>query len=306
MTGSMWTQLRPLPRTVAPFRGETIASYLRRLAVINCSDHRALRIYIAGQARADFPFPPDRLAAAAGRGERALRLAIPDLSAGRKRGPGYPKTYSHREDDGLACRLCAAAKGTTEPVRCWKQPENVICLRHRRWIGIGSTADTDQPDLTGHPDILQAHKRHLRLARRLGRDAVATGFAAADEICRRWAGRNFCNDGLARRLLDFNRGNRHVHTTAPTVAAAMYPEVVALTRLLASPFWQAQAQLGNTDGQQRFAAEVSRTVAPGYQWPQPARSGDPLYHWIIDRSPHAPRLSSYRRWPVQTGAGGLT
>jgi len=50
---------------------------------------------------------------------------------------------------GLACRLCAASKGISDPVRCWKQPENVICLRHERWTGNGSTADSDQPDLSG-------------------------------------------------------------------------------------------------------------------------------------------------------------
>jgi hypothetical protein len=298
MTAFMWTHVRPLPRTVAPFRGETTASYLRRLAAANCSDERALRVYIAGDAREIFPFPAGRLAVAAGRDVRALRLAIPDLSAGQKRGRGYPNTYSHRKDDGLACRLCAAAKGTTEPVRCWKQPENVICLRHQRWIGIGATAESDQPDLTRHPDILRAHKRHLRLVRRLGRDAVAMGYAVADEICRKWTGRRFCNDGFRRRMQIFYANNWQVHHTAPTIAAAMYPEEVALTRLLASPYWQAQAQLANPDGQQRFAAEVSRTVAPGYQWPQPLRSGDPLYHWIIDRRPHEPPLSNYRRWPA--------
>jgi len=75
-----------------------------------------------------------------------------------------------------------AAKGITEPVRCWKRPENVICLRHRRWIG--ATTVGDQPDFIVQPEILRVHKQHLRLVRRLGRDAVAVGYAFADHICR--------------------------------------------------------------------------------------------------------------------------
>jgi TniQ len=296
MAGSIWMHLRPVPRTVAPFPGETTTSYLRRLAVANCCDEKALRVYISGKAGEIFPFPADRLAAAAGRDVGALRLAIPDLSAGRKRSRGFPNTYSHRQDDGLACRLCAAAKGITEPVRCWKQPENVICLRHQRWIGIGFGAESEQPDLAGHPDILRAHKRHLRLVRRLGRDAVAMGYAVADEICRKWISTKHL--GFERRAPIFDGDYWQLHRTAPTVDVAIYPEVVALTRLLASPYWQARAQAGNPEGQQRFAAEVCRSVAPGYQWPQRPRSGDLLCHWIIDRRPREPRLLHYRRWPV--------
>jgi TniQ len=292
-----WTNLRPLPRTVAPFRGETTASYFSRLAAANHSDEKSLLAYITGIPRVTFPFAADRLAVVAGRDEWALRLAIPDLSLGRNRGPGNPRTYSRRKDDGLACRLCAAAKGIAEPVRCWKQPEEVICLRHGRWIGNGSTADSDQPDLRCQPDILQAHRRHLRLVRRHGRDAVAVGYAFAEHICRRWIGERSYNEGFRQRMEIFDGADWSVHHTAPVLAAAIYPQVVALTRLLASPFWQTQGQPDNPAGQQRFAGEVSRTIAPGYRWPQPPRSGDPLCQWIMDRRPHDPPLLSYRRWP---------
>jgi hypothetical protein len=47
------------------------------------------------------------------------------------------------------------------PVRCWKRPEDVVCLRHRRWTGPGSGAG--QPGLSA---ILQAHKRRPGLLRK--------------------------------------------------------------------------------------------------------------------------------------------
>ena len=292
-----WTNLRPLPRTLAPFRGETTTSYLSRLAAANRSDEKSLRAYIAGDAGRTFPFPADRLAVVSGRDEAALRLAIPDLSVARGRGPGNPRAYSRREDDGLACRLCAAAKGIDLPVRCWKRPENVICLRHQRWIGNGSTRESEQPNLGGQPDILRAHKHHLRLVRRLGRDAVAVAYAFADHICRQWTAQRSYDDGLRQRMRLFLGSRWQVHHFDPVFAAALYPQVVALTRLLASPYWQAQAQSENSVGQHRFVSEVSRTVASGYRWPQPPRSGDPLYQWIMDRRPHDPPLLSYRKWP---------
>jgi hypothetical protein len=68
---------------------------------------------------------------------------------------------------------------------------------------------------------------------------------------------------------------------SPTVAAAVYPQAIALTRLLASPFWQSLFTDDTGGGQDRFFAEVSRTVAPGYAWPRPFRSTDPLYRWLF-------------------------
>ena len=66
-----------------------------------------------------------------------------------------------------------------------------------------------------------------------------------------------------------------VYPLDPAFAATIYPQVVTLTRLLASPYWQGQGQSGDAAGQQRFASEVSRTVAPGYTWPHAAKAVEP-------------------------------
>jgi hypothetical protein len=155
--------LSRLPRTVRPFAGETIDSYLARLAHANRVDATALRFYIAGRRNRFPPFPADRLATAAGFLASTLQRAIPDLSFGygplhhdRHNGAGFPE---HKADDGPPCDLCVLARGITMPVHCWKHPEDVICLRHRRWTGPGSR--TAQLDLSAQPDITQAHKRPL-------------------------------------------------------------------------------------------------------------------------------------------------
>jgi len=295
--------LRRLPRTVRPFPGETIASYISRLAHANRLDAKALRFYITGRRHRTPPFPAGRLAIVTGYPVTTLRYAIPDLSFGYGSLDGsYPNGIGlpqHKTDDGPPCRLCVLARGITLPVRCWKRPEDVVCLRHHRWTGPG--AGTDQPDLSAQPDILQAHKQHRRLVRRFGRDAVAFEFAIADQICRRWHEHRQHDGGFRDRMLIFHGSGWQVSPASPTVAAAIYPQSVALTRLLASPYWQALSAPSRPDRQELFIAEVRRTVAPGYQWPQPCRPADPLDSWITEHNlpgGHRPALFRYHSWPV--------
>ncbi len=295
--------LRPLPRTVKPFPAETTASYLTRLAHANRLDAEALRFYITGRRRRTPPFPVERLAVVTGFPARTLRCALPDLGIGygpldddHHNGAGLPQ---RKADDGPPCRLCVLARGITQPVRCWKRPENVVCLRHRRWIGPG--AGTTQPDLSGQPDILQAHKRHLRLVRRFGRDAVAFEFAVADHICRRWHEHHQHDAAFRDRMLAFHGPGWQAPPASPTVAAAVYPQAVALTRLLVSPYWRALSSPAHPDQQALFIAEVRRTVAPGYLWPQPHRPADLLQSWISEHhlpGGYRPALFRYHSWPV--------
>jgi hypothetical protein len=291
--------LSRLPRAVRPFPGETTDSYLARLAHANRLDTRALRFYIAGRRNRTPPFPAGRLAIATGIPASTLKYAIPDLSFGygplhynRHNAAGFPE---HKADDGPPCGLCVLARGITMPVRCWKRPEDVICLRHRRWTGPGSGA---QPDLSAQPDIIQAHKRHLRLVRRFGRETVAFQFAVADHICRRWHELRRHDAAFGGRMLAFHGPGWQASPASPTVAAAIYPQAVALTRLLASPFWQALSAPGNPR-EELFVAELRRTVAPDYPWPQPFRSADPLETWISKHhlSGCSPGLFGYHSWP---------
>jgi len=293
--------LAPLPRTVTPFPGETTDSYLTRLAHANRLSPRALRSHIAGRWDRTPPFPVGRLATATGLPASTLRHAIPDLGFGYgalhhnpPNSAGFPQ---RKADDGPPCTMCALARGITLPVRCWKHPEDVICPRHHRWTGPGSAAS--QPGLSAQPAILQAHKRHLRLARRLGRDPVALAFAVADHICRHWHGLRQHDAAFRDRMLAFHGPGWQPSPASPTTAAATYPQAVALTRLLATPHWRALSASSQPGHREAFISELRRTVAPGYRWPQPRRPADPLETWINERylpgwSPH---LFSYHSWP---------
>ena len=235
--------LRPLPRQVRPFPSETVDSYLRRLAAANRLSADALRSHIAGGQRRSIPLPIARLSVLTNLPEHTLRRALSGPPSVHDEQTGNISGVPRRAGvAGPACQLCAFARGSTETVWCWKYPESVICLRHRRWAS--SLSADDQPDLNGQPDIIQAHLRHLRLVRRLGRDAVAAGYAQAREVCEDWLARAWHLDGYQQRMAIFHGPGWGRVWTSATVAAAMYPQAVALARLLSSPYWQAQVRSG--------------------------------------------------------------
>ena len=217
-----------LPRRVSPLPGETITSYLRRLAQANHLDPEALRSYIhGGRRQRRRPVPVDRLAIAAGVPATTLEHAIADLDDDPGAATFYIRDVPVRlSASGPACQLCALARGATQTVWCRTHPEQVICLRHRRWIG--STAATTQLPLDGQPDIMQAHKQHLRLVRRFGREEVTAGFAIADHICRQWHAQHQHDDGFLRRMRIFHSPGWPLPAAHPAIAAAAYPQVVAL------------------------------------------------------------------------------
>jgi hypothetical protein len=62
----------------------------------------------------------------------------------------------------------------------------------------------------------------------------------------------------------------------------------------ASPFWQFLFADDVGGGQDRFFAEVRRTVAPSYAWPRPFRSTDPLYRWLLEHRFSRPATSNGR------------
>lgn len=81
----------------------------------------------------------------------------------------------------------------------------------------------------------------------------------------------------------FHGSGWEVPAAHPTIAAAAYPQVVALARLLISPYWKSLASDFHDVRHplSLFAREMRRTVAPGYDWPQPSFSKDPLHRWLF-------------------------
>lgn len=137
-------------------------------------------------------------------------------------------------------------------------------------------------------DILEAHRRHLRIVRRFGRDEATMGSSIAAEICRQWRDQREHDEEFGRLLAIFHGSDWRLSPADPTVAAATYPQVVGLTRLLISPHWRSLAVGESAHERSLFQKEMRRTVAPTYRWPQPSFSKDPLHRWIIGGNRRSP------------------
>lgn len=283
------THHQPLPRPVAPVLNETIESYLRRLATANQLDASALRIHISGDIRKAAPVPLTTLAMVSGQRTHALRYAILELSTGEELATmpicSRPRPGGSKRRQCLPCtRTRTRTRGHCADAWCWNHHDDVICFRHLRWIGDGSDhADAGQPDLSGQPDILRANRRHRGLIRRYGRDTAATAFREARYICRRWHDRGDHQHDFQRLMGRFHGHTWRVAASHPTVHAACYPQIVELTRLLASPFWRAKTQQHWPEPRE-FINETQRTVAPRYRWTlnRPHGVYDPLVELVAD------------------------
>lgn len=140
---------RPLPRACSPLPGETIESFLSRLADANVMDREYLRTLAAGDDRKDALPRVPVLPRLSGRPERTLLRALPELTPpGPVSAPGSQVCWS----TGPGCRLCNAARGAAKPVRVWHAVEDVLCRRHLRWTAasIGYYSEK-QPDLAAVP-----------------------------------------------------------------------------------------------------------------------------------------------------------
>jgi hypothetical protein len=88
----------------------------------------------------------------------------------------------------------------------------------------------------------------------------------------------------------------------PAVSAALYPQVVSLTRLLSSPYWRPLA-VWDQAGNEAFVAELRRTVHPGYTWnPNPChRYFEPLVRLYRDEQDFAEYAVRYKtNQPIDT------
>lgn len=283
--------LQPLPIRVAPFLDETLDSYLDRLAWANRLDRTALRRHLSGSRLKSVPVPIARLAALTGYRKRSLRYAILELSTDDER---VIMTVSNRPWPGPevrgGCHRClhklSRMRNSPGIIRLQHPEDMVICLRHRRWIQAATSFEAQQPDLSPQPDILRAHRMRRRLNRR-GYYHLYGALLVAERIVSQWAGEEQHKERFHQRMRIFHGEAwlAKVPRQHPTISAARYPEVIALARLLTVPYWRSLA-LDTHDPvpDDRFLAEVRRTVAPGYEWSDHRfddRNSEPLAKWII-------------------------
>jgi hypothetical protein len=264
-----------LPLPVPPFPGETTASYLYRLAVANEVHPDDLRVHLSGR-RGHEPFPLDALAAATGRSQQALAWALPEMRPGAEVLPGHVRR--------TVCWRCAARRGAFPYATVWQPAEACTCPGHRIWLGSAAhPRHHGQYDVGGLPEILQAQRRHYRLARRHGRQEAADAFAEAAHVTALWARRGYYPDRrvpLIRALRGEVPITGKLSAHDAVTAVVTYPETVDLARVLAMPRWRVPATMAAGDIQ-RFQHDVRSYT--GIRYERADSRYDPLFRWFRKR-----------------------
>jgi hypothetical protein len=160
----------PLPMPAAPVAGETLASFLGRLAAANLTSTGDLLKVLPPWFRIKTRWHDDRwqhdrlmpwadaaaarLAAISGSTAAAIMNALPAFGHLHAGLPVRAVT---------ACRLCSAARGIRQPVPVHLPAWQQACLKHGIWL---SAPGTPQLSVSNCPDILDAEHRARRLLRR--------------------------------------------------------------------------------------------------------------------------------------------
>lgn len=260
----MTTPLRVLPLPLPPVHGETVGSYLNRLADANhlTIGHLSSLIGPSRQHRREgnrvgywTPEGLVRLAALTGRSPASLIHAMPPLGTIGNLLRRLPVSATEEIVEPRrrpACRLCMACQHIRGLVVRSTPHHEGVCHRHRRWL-LGD----EQHILTRLPEVLQANRLHQRIVRRGSHPSTALAYIDARDRLVRWFTTEASSPPLRqryRRRLDVLGedpfGDPHRPSEA-RIELITYPEAVALTGLFASQHWQDDP---------RFPHEAARRV----------------------------------------------
>ena len=225
----------PLPVTTAPVTGETLASYLGRLASANHVTISDLLAVLPPWFRTKISNHDDRaehhmLAPAAGESLHHLaRITAMPASALYRALPAFAGDDPAWPVRAIwACRRCTATRGIEVPVPVHTAAYQQICTQHGLWLPAG---DTPQLDLATCPEIIAAQHYASRLLRTCTpQQLIHAQLTAARSINRR-AGEP---SGWRQRHRLLKNANQPVGPASrdEITSAAIYPDVVNLARNL--------------------------------------------------------------------------
>lgn len=215
------TRPSPLPVPAVPLAGETLMSFLGRLAAANFTSTEGLvdilPAYFRRRARLhDDRWQHDQLAPWADTAADAL--ATISGSAVSAALPAFGVTTGQPVRAVTACHRCAAVRGILHPVPVHLPAWQQVCLKHGIWL---SAPGAPQFSVRSCPDILAAERRARQLARRLTTEQL---------ICARMSVAIAPADpGQARRTAAIAQSSHHLpgEPGQELQKAAAYPDQVA-------------------------------------------------------------------------------
>ncbi|WP_016880608.1 MULTISPECIES: TniQ family protein [unclassified Rhodococcus (in: high G+C Gram-positive bacteria)] len=325
---TLWQQpAQLLPVRVRPIGGETLVSYVFRLAAANALARPTTLLRALGEPINGTPSAPmihnrdvtlnapalARLETFTGLPADQLRKALPSLSNPTAdplphTGPTIRVFRSAAIRDH--CHACIARIPGRPQVRVHDRDAPSICRRHRRWIETTSYLP-DQIDLSENIEIITAHRRLVRLRSTVGDHAwVRAQLRHASWIVLDWhlARAPFSPSYYAFRNLHTRWDKRAATLPRSRIATTLVvmPEIVTLAEILCDLEWRRHVAMADDDHDVApFYHHVGRRLG------QPERFGDrlsystwiePLKSWVIKhrtlfrtvRAKHWKRVNSHR------------
>jgi hypothetical protein len=232
-----------LPRQVTPVTGETLISYLTRLATANHLTTSEVLAVLPTWLTTKINNPDERaqhhmLAPATTDALHALARLTGTSPAGLARAlPAFGTTDTHGPVRATtACHRCTARRGIFQPVPVHLPAHHKICTRHGIWL-----SDAGQPhlDLAACPEIITAQHRANRLLRRHTPQQLLLTYQAAAKSIPPWPTSPAAIPLHWRhRLLTLQTTNHRYGT--PTdhdayIHAAIYPDAITLAAAELNP-----------------------------------------------------------------------
>ena len=218
-------QPAPLPVPAAPVAGETLASFISRLAALNRTTRAALLDILPPWFRVktrwhDDRWQPPSLISRAD--DAAARLAVISGSAAaaiKNALPAFGGKSGRPVRAVTACRLCTAARRIRQPVPVHLPAHHQVCLRHGIWL---SGPGTPQFSVSNCPDILAAERQARHLVRRCTIEQLIYSRlnAPAGQADREWKRR-------MTALIESNPRRATESSAQALFQAAAYPEAIA-------------------------------------------------------------------------------
>jgi hypothetical protein len=237
------TRTPVLPRQITPVNGETLISYLNRLATANhLTTGEALAVLPAwfttktsnpderAQHHMLAPATADALHALAhltGASPIGLAHALPAFGTTGTHGPIRVTT---------ACHRCVARHGVLEPIPVHLPAHHKICTRHGIWL-----SDAGQPhlDLATCPEIITAQHRTNRLLRRHTPQQLLLAYQSAVKSIPAWpTSPRAIPLHWRHRLLRLQTSNHRYGTATDHddyIHAAVYPDAITLAAAELNP-----------------------------------------------------------------------
>jgi hypothetical protein len=296
-----------LPVQVRPVGGETVVSYVFRLADANGFARptmllRAIGEPIANNIHAGILEHHDitlnaparaRLAAMTGRPTASLGKTLPSLSAAcpdrRLSGITEPliNVFSSSAIRGH-CQHCIARIPGHPNIRVHRRSAPAICGRHHRWVDT-TREHPNQVDLSTNIEIITAYRRFQRLL-----STVDDPTWARQQLCRttgivtQWRhhrDRHSFSQSIFDELPRWDARARTLPSPASATSLLVMPEAVALAEILCDPQWLRHVAIANHYDLLPFYRQVARRLGQPTRFSDSlaySRPNDPLNSWVIE------------------------